>query len=270
MKSTCLVLSAGGARGFAHIGVIKALIENDIPINKIIGSSMGALIGSGFALNPNIEFVTEVVKEFSKNKKNYYDPKSKFLKLNLKKITEFLNFYGANVEQSNLRIPLEIAVANFNTGELKSFTSGNLTRNLIAAISIPMLTEPSLIDNELYADTAFVSSLPLELYNPADGILIASDSGGNKVKNPYISSNKPKRISKLLKKHHVLHVIRSGINIGLKYEKMRNTLYLDKGVILKSNLENYMSNEFKSYNEIIDIGYKTTLDSVSEIKTWLK
>ena len=66
MKKIGLALSSGGARGFSHIGVIKALKENKIPIDYIAGTSMGALIAAYYALHKDIVGLEMIVSEFNK------------------------------------------------------------------------------------------------------------------------------------------------------------------------------------------------------------
>ncbi|MGN0961647.1 MAG: patatin-like phospholipase family protein, partial [Christensenellales bacterium] len=63
-KRVALVLSGGGALGCAHIGVIKALEKYNIPIDIVVGTSMGGVIGAGFAVGLNTKQMTEVATKF--------------------------------------------------------------------------------------------------------------------------------------------------------------------------------------------------------------
>nr|MDA3780530.1 patatin-like phospholipase family protein [Bacteroidales bacterium] len=162
---TGIVLSGGAARGFAHLGVLKALNENNIYPDIISGVSAGALVGAFYADGYSPDDIFEI---FSKS--SMFDfvkiamPKngllsSKDLDTVLKKNLRAQKF-------EDLKISLTIAATNLNKGELIYFNSGEIIPPLIASSSIPILFKPVEIEKELYADGGIIDNLPI---NPLKG-----------------------------------------------------------------------------------------------------
>ena len=205
-----LVLSGGGVKGYAHLGVLRVLERENIKIDYITGTSIGALIGTLYSIGYSIdeiekflddinvssflETVTdntnlslekkESLKKYSAylsfdNKLNFSFPKG--LKgtgeeyLILKKI---LGKYEYMDSFDNFPIPLRIVATNLNTGETKAFSKGDVAKVLIASMAIPSIFEPMKIDGEIYVDGLVSRNLPVEeAYEMGADIVIASDIG---------------------------------------------------------------------------------------------
>ncbi|MGL5089169.1 MAG: patatin-like phospholipase family protein [Cetobacterium sp.] len=207
-----LVLSGGGAKGFAHIGVLKVLEENNIKVDYITGTSMGALIGAlysaGYTPNqieklvldinwqdafddsPNLTDISidqrSIIKNYNlslkyDNSLNFELPKG--IK-NTQKIYLTLKNLLWNVEQTKdfkkLPIPLEIIATDLNTGKAKAFNSGDLAQVLTASISIPTLFDPVIIDGNYYVDGLLSRNFPVEdAFNLGADIVIGVDVGSS-------------------------------------------------------------------------------------------
>ena len=205
-----LVLSGGGVKGYAHLGVLRVLERENIKIDYITGTSIGALIGTLYSIGYSVdeiekflddinvssflETVTdntnlslekkESLKKYSAylsfdNELNFSFPKG--LKgtgeeyLILKKI---LGKYEYMDSFDNFPIPLRIVATNLNTGETKAFSKGDVAKVLIASMAIPSIFEPMKIDGEIYVDGLVSRNLPVEeAYEMGADIVIASDIG---------------------------------------------------------------------------------------------
>jgi len=116
-----LALGSGGAKGLAHLGVLKVLEENQIPINYLSGSSIGALIGGLYAAGYRIKDLENLALEMNWRQllTLLFDPNFKLQKglINGTKITKFLETYLKNRTFENCRIPLAVIATDLKTGE---------------------------------------------------------------------------------------------------------------------------------------------------------
>lgn len=201
-----LTLSGGGAKGYAHLGVLKILEKEKIKIDYISGTSIGALIGTLYSAGYSIENIEKIldklnIKSFletgqdvsnlsieeKESLRNYgffinYDnnlnfslPKgirsNEYMYLELKKILKDLAF-------KDLTIPVTIIATNLSNGQAEGFKSGDLAKVLTASMALPTLIEPVQINDTFYIDGLVSKNLPVEdAYNMGADIVIASDIG---------------------------------------------------------------------------------------------
>lgn len=156
-----LVLSGGGTRGYAHIGVIKALLEKGIEINAVSGSSCGAIIGALLCDGFHPEEIEELLLK--------YEPE---LGLNYARFWENLFSFNAytRVLKDNMRSktfdtlqkPLYVSTTDLRDGRQVVFSEGDLLEILVATAAIPVLLPASYIKGIPYADGGLSSNLPTE------------------------------------------------------------------------------------------------------------
>lgn len=158
---TGLVLSGGGARGFAHLGVIQALNEAGIYPDVISGTSAGAIVG---ALIADGYSPAEVMKIPNSNKWfNYIRPTMP--KDGLLQISGIIRILRDNLRAKTfeeLKIPLFVTATNLNRGTIEYFSSGELFQPVIASASIPVLFKPVIINNFHYVDGGVLDNLPIK------------------------------------------------------------------------------------------------------------
>lgn len=156
-----IVLSGGAVRGFAHLGVLKALHENGINPNIISGVSAGSIVGAFYADG----FEPEEILEIFERKKFYELVNVLFKKSGLLDITGLKKLLKNNLKAkrfSDLKKPLHVAVTNLGTGEVEYFNDGNIVDIVLASSSIPVLFKPRKIDKNTYVDGGLANNLPLE------------------------------------------------------------------------------------------------------------
>lgn len=157
---TGLVLSGGGARGFAHLGAIKCLKENGIEPSIISGVSAGALAAAFYADGYEPE---EVVEIFSSKKVSsllrFALPKLGLVKTRGIKDILSQNLRAKNIE--DLKLPIVIAATNYNSGGIEYFSEGNLVDALMASTAIPFLFEAYQIEDHYYLDGGVMDNLPI-------------------------------------------------------------------------------------------------------------
>ncbi len=161
-KNVALVLSSGGARGFAHIGAIKVLEQQGYNITSVAGTSMGALIGGIYAsgqLPQFEEWVTTLNKMEVLRLTDLTISSRGFVKG--KKIIEKMKEIVPDRDIENLRIPYCAVATNILKGTEKVFTSGKLFDAIRASISIPDFFHPCMIGEDYYVDGGLVNPVPI-------------------------------------------------------------------------------------------------------------
>ncbi len=157
---TGIVLSGGAVRGFAHLGVIKALHDAEIYPDIISGVSAGSIVGAFYADGFEPEEVLEIFESSRFYKlagilfrgSGLLDPRGlkKLLKMNLR---------AKNFE--DLKKPLFIAATNLVSGEVEYFNQGSLVDKILASSSIPVIFKPQKINGIPYVDGGLLNNLPL-------------------------------------------------------------------------------------------------------------
>lgn len=171
-----LALSGGGAKGFAHAGVIKALEEYGIHPTVIAGTSAGAIVGSLYAdgCKPH-----EIIELFN-NTSFYKFASFARSKSGLFKIDHFRKAMAQKLKVSTfeeLKIPLYVNATNMEQGKNVFFHSGTLLDKVIASCSIPILFEPVLIEGAHYSDGGLLCNFPVEVLRQQCDFLIGVNVG---------------------------------------------------------------------------------------------
>jgi len=157
---TGLVLSGGAVKGFAHLGVLKALREKKMLPDVISGVSAGAIFCALFADG----FESEEFLELFKKKKFFSLVKFKMAEMGFLNMADMEKLLKNNLKATTfeeLKIPLFIAATNIKTAQTTYFHEGNLMRALLASSSIPVLFKPVVIDGEFYLDGGITDNLPI-------------------------------------------------------------------------------------------------------------
>ncbi len=176
-RAISLVFSGGGARGFAHIGVIRAFREAGIPIDQIGGTSMGSLIAGHYALGHDIPSMTARVREGFLEQKLYLDTTIPLVALiSAHKLVSMLKgMYGeTNIE--DLWTRYFCVSANLTRAEAMVHRDGPLWLGVRASISVPGVVPPVFHNGNLLVDGGVLNNLPADLARSiAPGRVIAVD-----------------------------------------------------------------------------------------------
>ena len=284
-----LVLSGGAAKGLAHVGVLKALEENEIPIDYIVGTSMGGIIAGCYAagMSPDqienmalSEKFLRLVNGMPEKGFNYYyhqsDDNPHFLKLNLS-LDSILNlqlntsiasdvslnfaladmFSQASAISNNnfdsLFVPLRVVAADIFTQNQVILSKGILSDALRATQTVPFFYNPIRVDGKYLFDGGVYNNFPVDIaqteFNP-DVIIGANVS--SKVYNDYPYSLDEKLIANSL--------------LFLLLDKSDPASVPENGVYIQPDLEGYTSFDFADARSLIDSGYAQTMRQMDEIK----
>jgi NTE family protein len=156
-----LVLGAGVSKGFAHIGVLKILESNKIPIHMIVGTSVGSAVGSLYAYGYNAFELQKM--SFSIEKGDILDltiPDNGFIKG--EKLEEFINKTLKNTPMEKLRIPFYAVTTDIQNGQEVVLGKGNTGQAVRASCSIPGIFRPVKIVDKMYVDGGVVSPVAVD------------------------------------------------------------------------------------------------------------
>ena len=271
-RSIGLVLSGGGARGVAHIGILRALEKYQIPIDYIGGTSFGALIAALYASGYDSYEIEEIILSMDWNeifsqpqtRQNYYFYTRKAEEKNILKvrfensklqlpeaifnpqtlITNLANHltrasYICNNDFLKLKIPLFISTTNISNGENRIFTSGNLVQIIQASLSVPFLFPPVEIDSSLFIDGGITNNLPIsEMKKFGTDIIFASNTTN-------FLHSKTDLESPLVIADQVINI--------MMFSKIEDELN-QADIIFCPQLENISNTKFQKLTEIIQIG----------------
>jgi len=236
-----LALGGGGAKGFAHIGVLKVLEEYNIPIDRVAGTSMGSIVGVLYCAGYSADDILNMLKE--EKVWNWF--KIDILRgglVNLNGVKETLRRYIGHEDFSLLKKPFYVAVSNLNTGKIKVVSEGNnLFEWVIASSSVPVAFTPIKINGYTYVDGGLLMNLP------ADPLMFECDTviGSN-----VIADAKEDSID------NAKDVAERVFNLSVIQNQRISKLHCDYYIEPKK-LSNYSMWDFNKFDEIVEIGYKS-------------
>jgi len=255
MKKISLVLGSGSAKGYAHIGVLKALEENKIPIKKIIGTSMGALIGALYALHPDAKRVEEKILKYQlKDLISFHDLtfNSGFIKA--KKIEELLKKEIGEKTFEDCKIKLIINAVDLIEGKEVIFTEGSLIKAIRASISIPLLFTPKITDNKVLVDGGLVNPIATHIFKNERVVVVNL--------NKYVPHFEKKKLNLLKIFIRVVDILEKELSKGIK--KTKNSVWIEP------NFNGLGLFDFNKQNQFINIGYDETIKKMNSIKRLIK
>jgi NTE family protein len=181
-RAVGLVLAGGGARGFAHIGIIKALMEAGVPFDHLGGTSMGAIIAAGLAQEWGVEELTERMRDVFvlHNPLNDFTlPLIALVKGKKASIMLRRNFGDIRIEE--LTKPFFCVSSDLTTGRIHEHRSGVLWRALRASVALPGILPPVTHHGHLLVDGGVMNNLPVDVMREhavGAGPIIACDVTG--------------------------------------------------------------------------------------------
>jgi NTE family protein len=241
--NTGLVLSGGGTRGFAHLGVIAALYEKGIRPDVISGTSVGAIVGAFIAAGRS---PGEIMKIFEKGwffkYTNLHIPKNGLLKLN--GLQEVIQKEITYKKIEELPLPFCISVSNLNTGAVEYKSSGPLDKTVLASASIPVLFSPVELDGQMYVDGGLLDNIPVEpVKNDCEKIITVNIS-------PINPREKFKNLAQIALRTFYMSV-NANMNVARKY----SAVYIEpKGI------DTYDIFSLSRAAELYELGYNSLKD----------
>jgi NTE family protein len=184
-----LVLGGGSAKGFAHVGVIRVLDQEKIPIHMIVGTSVGSLIGGMYAANPD-SFQLEWMA-FKIDRNDILDFSIVYSKMGPVQGVRLESFVEQNVKARKVeetKIPFFPIATDLNTGETVILEKGSLARAIRASSSIPGIFVPVSFDNRTLVDGGVTDNVACDIAKAKGADIIIAVNLQRDVKNYQIDS----------------------------------------------------------------------------------
>lgn len=243
-----LVLSGGGARGFAHIGVIQALKEAGIHPDVVSGTSAGAIVGALFADGYSPKEIMKLMN--SSSRLDYFIPavpRGGFLQMSgLIKILKN-NLRAKSFEE--LKIPLYITATDLNNGKAVYFSSGELLYPIIASASIPVLFRPLVINNIQYVDGGVLDNLPIKPIEEQCRYIIGS------FVNPTGFEERVTSLMQIVERTFLLSMSKEFNEKAGRFDLL----------IAPEELKDFKILDPEKAPELFDLGYRTTKEKLQNI-----
>ncbi|HON10675.1 MAG TPA: patatin-like phospholipase family protein [Chitinispirillaceae bacterium] len=288
-REFALVLSGGGARGIAQIGVLKALHESGLKPDIIVGTSIGAIIGALYCSGLSPDSLHSLARSIDWNEifSNSVDRKKRFVSqksepgnyllelrfdYNFKPILPSALSYGqsffdllapilasaqfrAKGDFDKLYIPLRIIATDLLTGDRVVFSKGNIVTAVRASCSVPLAFSPVEIDSVLLVDGGLSTNIPAEY---------ARELGFRKVIAVDVTSP-------MWKKEDIenpVKLVDQIITIGLANQKKNERSKAD--VVITPDLDNFIKTEFSAIDSFVAAGYKAAQENMELIRSTLQ
>lgn len=179
-----LALGGGAAKGIAHIGVLKAFEEENVPIHCVSGTSIGALVAAYHAFGKNADELMGVGKELSFSKVANFTLRRRGM-FTTDSIKEMILRDLGDVNIEDALKPLAVIATDITTGEKVVFRKGNLAMAVSASVAVPGAYVPVEYKGRLLVDGGITENVPISvLEKMGAGILVGIDLNGVK-KYPY-------------------------------------------------------------------------------------
>ena len=233
-----IVLSGGGARAIAHLGILKVLEEFGIKPSVISGTSAGAIAGAFYAMGFSIKEILTIIKkgEFF-NFSTFLIKKQGFF--SMKGFETIYSEYFPTNSFSDLHIPLFIAATDILKGEIVYFSLGDLSQSLMASSCIPVVFQPVNYNGTYYVDGGVLDNFPVEpLLNQCESII------GINVNS----------IKKELNEIHMNNILDRSFHLALnnsvRYKVEKCDLFIEP-----PDMSQYSIFDLKKTDEIFNYGY---------------
>ncbi len=268
-----LALGSGSARGLAHIGVLKMLEKNQVPIDLISGSSIGALIGGIYAATGTFKKLERIAKGITKRKLLFLiDPLLKAPGLlKGKKVEKVIDSWVEGKKFKDLKIPFVAVATDLKTGQEVLLKSGKVSTAIRASISIPGIFNPVKIGNNWLIDGGVVSPIPASVVKQMGAdIVIAVNLNArfsydpiNRLKQGITSSTSKEKLS-------LVDIVTQTIDI-MEYKIIQSNLK-EADVVITPKVNDISWAEYYNASKIIKLGEQATLKIIPKLKKipWLK
>jgi NTE family protein len=252
-----LALGGGVARGYAHIGVLKALKENNIEPDVISGTSIGSIIGALYAKYKSIDKLKKIAFEFS-HKDHFklvdFSIRTGFISGNklMKYVSDILEAEN-HLQFSQLCLPLKIIASDINTGKEHIYSKGDVLKAIRASIAIPVIFSPVSVGKLLLVDGGITSPVPLQCLEESGCDIII---GVNLLKGKYKETT-----------FNIFDVaLKSIIVMQQQLTKNSQTILKSASSIMISPKLDYSWSDFRHPQAMINAGEKETKKHIQNIK----
>jgi NTE family protein len=266
-----LVLGGGGARGFAHIGVIRALREAGISIDLCGGTSIGAIIASGLAAEWNHTQLVERYRRTFVRQNPLGDYTLPLISLSAgRRVSRLLRGEIGDIDIEDLALPFFCVSADLVTSNLVVHSSGLLWKCLRASVAIPGILPPVFLDKQILVDGGAANRLPVDVMRGfGRGHVIGVDVGSETSLANCSDVDELSILARLGlirsgRAPNILQLLLSAGSISAKRVTAANRE--QSSILLTPDLEGVDMLDWRAFDRAIDAGYRGTVERIDEIR----
>lgn len=252
--TVAVVLGGGAARGLSHIGLLRALEEHGIPIDILVGTSMGSIVAGLYAAGLSVENLTYLATQLDLNR--LFAPRipPRGGLVDAEPFAHFLDQLTGGIRMEETPIPFYSVLADLRTGETVALNRGPIGKAIVASMSIPGIFPPVEIEGRLYVDGGLVSSVPVRAARAAGAdFVIAVDV---------------RRDVDAVVPGNVLANLQLALSVLL--DKQTDAEVLDADVLITPAVADSSYMEFDRAEHFIAEGYRAALAAMDELKAALR
>lgn len=243
-----LAFGGGGARGFAHLGAIKAFEEYGLKFDYVCGTSAGSLAGAFYAAGYSYEQMYHVIKDI--DPKDIRTSKIVFVPSKTTGIENLIKNELGDINIEDLPIPFSAVAVDIISMDECVITKGNLAKACAGSCAVPGVFQPVVFEDRHLCDGGLQNTIPADVPKLMGcDYVVAVDV--NKSRNYGTDSTK------------LIDVISCSIRILMKGNAIKGYLYSD--VMVKPETKRFKSTKKEGFEDMIEEGYKATIDVMPQI-----
>jgi NTE family protein len=258
-----VVLSGGGARGFAHIGVLRALQAARLPIDAVGATSIGAIVGAGWAAGWSYEEMIERFRRSFVDSNPLGDYTLPFISLVAgRRVGRRLRAEFGEMHVEDLQLPYFCVSANLTSGQAAIHRRGRLWLWLRASAAIPGVLPPVVTEKQIYVDGATINNLPVDVMRETlDGTVVAVDAGADRMLETSIEMTEVPsawHVAAWLRRRpasiNILQILLRASMINSVAATVSQRALAD--LVLKPPLERIDLLDWRAFDRTIELGYR--------------
>jgi NTE family protein len=268
-RATGIALSGGGARGLAHIGVVRALREGGVPLDLFGGTSMGAIIGGLAALNYDHRQIVEMARVAFIEGQPFRDLTVPFVALlRGRRVSKMLRYAFGENRVEDTWCPFFCISTNLTARERKIHRTGPMWAAMRASISLPGLLPPFIDNNEVLVDGAMIDNFPSDIVSELQrGPVIGCDVSRETGLRSHADRLDERSLWWLLFRSrrqapNIIKVLMASGTVSSKIQQQQCRLNAD--ILLEPPLESVSMLDWDAYLRAIEIGYRHTAEMLEQ------
>ena len=243
-----LALGGGGARGFAHLGVLKAFEENNISFDYVAGTSAGSLVGALHCAGLTYQQIYDIAKDLKK--KDIKPGTFMFVPSKTEGLQKVIISAIGDISFQELKKPFAAVAVDLISADEIIITHGSVAKAVAGSCAVPGVFVPVEFEHMHLADGGLQNTIPADVPRLYDcDYVVAVD----------VNSTRGEGTDSL----KMIDVLPATIRILMKSNAVKG--YLNADVVIQPNLKRFKSTKMDGFEEMIEEGYKAAMDKMPEI-----
>lgn len=243
-----LALGGGGARGFAHLGVLKAFEENNISFDYVAGTSAGSLVGALHCAGLTYQQIYDIAKDLKK--KDIKPGTFMFVPSKTEGLQKVIISAIGDISFQELKKPFAAVAVDLISADEIIITHGSVAKAVAGSCAVPGVFVPVEFEHMHLADGGLQNTIPADVPRLYDcDYVVAVD----------VNSTRGEGTNSL----KMIDVLPATIRILMKSNAVKG--YLNADVIIQPNLKRFKSTKMDGFEEMIEEGYRAAMDKMPEI-----